>query len=106
MKFDVRRHVRQRPDREIHQSSPELLQTFQAGDVVEAQLDFRMLPAEGFDVFRQHVENRGPTCRNLNATFVNFTAALLELLAQVLQLLYQRQGHFKEQFTVMSKLDL
>jgi hypothetical protein len=42
MKFNVCGHVRQRSDGEIHESSPEPLQTFHPSDVVEAQLDFGM----------------------------------------------------------------
>src|SRR5256885_16902022 len=90
MKLDVGGYVHERPNREIYKPSAKPLQTFQAGDVVEPQLDLWMGASKEFHVFRQYVENRGPAGSDLDAAFINFAAALFELFIQVLQLIDER----------------
>src|SRR6185369_2071094 len=75
MKFDVGRDVRERSDGEIDQSGAEPFEAFDAGDIVEAQLNFGVSLAEDFDEFGQDVENGGPAGGNLNAALVDFGAA-------------------------------
>ena len=47
MKFDVGGNLHERSDRQVHQSGPQPLQTFQTRDMLEAHLDLGMGLAEG-----------------------------------------------------------
>jgi len=105
MKFYVGGDGCQGSDSEIDESGAEALEAFDAGDVVETQFDFGMGPAEHFDESGQDVENGGPAGGNLDAAFVDFGAALLELFVEVFELLDERSGHFKEHLAVMGEAD-
>ena len=96
--------MHERTDGKINQSSPDSLQTFQAGHVVQTHLNFRIRPPESLHVLGQDIKNRRPSGRHIDETFIHFQAALMELFVQMFHLLNQGHGHFEEQFAVMGEL--
>ena len=102
----VVRHLQKRTHGKVHMARAQLRQSLGAGDVVQLQFDIGVGLAEALHVSRQHVENRGPARRHIDAPLLDIAPPRGELVGQIVDALNEGHGQLEKQFAIGRELDL
>ena len=105
VKFDVRRRVEHRADGKIDVAFAELSEAGLASDVVEANVDLRILTHVPLYEWRQQVLDRRSTGRDVHGTAINGFAQRRKAVVELIDGVEEWAGEFQQAVSVMRELD-